>query len=85
MNEPNKPSTIYGNAIFVRARKDVPQQDHWAILKFIRITTPGYDKGDPPDEVTAVEWVMAVEREIGHERARGWRAEVERRPAFGND
>jgi len=56
MNEPNKPSKIYDNAIFVREKKDVPQQDHWAILKFKRIMTPGYDQGDPPEPRTVVEW-----------------------------
>lgn len=61
MNEPNKPSSIYDNAIFVRQKKDVPQQDHWAILKFKRISTPGYDKGDPPDQVTVVEWDAYLE------------------------
>lgn len=56
MSEPNKPSAIYGNAIFVREKKDVPQQEHWAILKFKQMSQPGYDKGDPPYLVTVVEW-----------------------------
>lgn len=62
MNQPNKPCNIYDNAIFVREKKDVPQQEHWAILKFVKMTTPGYDAGDPPDTVTMVQWDAYLEQ-----------------------
>ena len=36
--------SLYHNAIFVSKKEDMPQQEHWAILKFTTIHIPGDER-----------------------------------------
>lgn len=53
---------LYNNAIWVHGKKDVPDQEHWAIIKFKKVSQPGYDHGDPPYMVDVCEYVAFLER-----------------------
>ena len=45
------------NKVYVKDKKDVPEGEHWAILTFSSVSTPGWDAGDPHDTLKILEYV----------------------------
>jgi hypothetical protein len=42
--------------IYVSTRAKMPSENHWAILLYKTISTPGWDKDDPPEQEPVVEY-----------------------------
>lgn len=61
---------MYNNAIFVHSKKEVPSQDHWAILIFGQINIPGDERsrthpghGYPAHMVSNIEYRAYTKKE----------------------
>lgn len=48
----------------------MPKNEHWAILTFSSVATPGYDPGDPCDTVKIVEYTAFTSEEDWKEEIR---------------
>lgn len=48
---------------YVKSQADVPTEQHWAILTFSGVSTPGYDVGDASYVVKIVEYTAFTNEE----------------------
>jgi hypothetical protein len=42
---------------------DMPKYEHWAVLNYTHVNTPGYDKGDPDETKYIVEYIAFSTKE----------------------
>lgn len=80
--------------VSVKKSSDMPKGDHYAILEYDTVHTPGYAPEDPPDRLDVVryyaytdedEWKQDVEhrsRTDGHYGSKAWSALVVKRPTI---